>query len=116
MVSSVKIAVLRHHTSYTFYFKLFTPKLLYPFFPQLQPQKFLRPFLARKLPLPSPKYHCCSKTEVFPDLVVRTLCDCYMYIILSGLYIKRFHTLFVSLYVPIAHYSAFDSMQLITAL
>ena len=38
------------------------------------------------------------------------------YIILSGLYIKRFHTIFVSLCVPIAHYSVFDSMQLITAL
>ena len=50
------------------------------------------------------------------DLVVRALCHCYVYIILSGLYIKRFHTLFVSLYVPIAHYSVFDSMQLITAL
>jgi len=50
------------------------------------------------------------------DLVVRALRHCYVYIILSGLYIKRFHTLFVSLYVPIAHYSIFDSMQLITAL
>jgi len=50
------------------------------------------------------------------DLVVRALCHCYVYIILSGLYITRFHTLFVSLYVPIAHYSIFDSMQLITAL
>jgi len=37
------------------------------------------------------------------DLVVRALCHCYVYIILSGLYIKRFHTLFVLLYVLIAH-------------
>ena len=50
------------------------------------------------------------------DLVVRALCHCCVYIILFGLYIKRFHTLFVSLYVPIVQYSVFYSMQLIAAL
>jgi len=50
------------------------------------------------------------------DFILRARCYSYVYIILSVLYIKRFHTLFVSLYVPIAYYSVFDSMQLIAAL
>ena len=64
MVSRVKITVLRHNTFYTCQFKLFIPKVLYPFFRNSNPPKLLRPVLACKLPLPSTKYHCCSVTEV----------------------------------------------------
>jgi len=50
------------------------------------------------------------------DFVFWARCHSYVYIILSVLYVKRFHTLVLSLYVPIAYYSVLDSVQLITAL
>jgi len=43
MISRGKIVVLRHHshqTFYTFHFKLFIPKLLYPFSATLIPKIF----------------------------------------------------------------------------
>jgi len=53
-----------HRPNPTFY-----PKSAIPLFLQLQPQNFLHPFLARKLPAQSTKYHCCFVTVLFPMAV-----------------------------------------------